>query len=129
MQRFKMVFAATLSFVLLAVAPAAARSDGFQGVFKDAIFGGLTGGLVGAAVMVFEEKPFDHAEYIAYGAAAGIMVGTFFGIIYSSRPRALAQVENGKLTYAFPMPVPVVEPGRNGHAAFGLRTELFSARF
>ncbi len=129
MQRFKMMLAAISSFVLLAAVPAAAHDDGFPGVFKNAVYGGLTGGLVGGALMVFQDKPFDHAEYIAYGAATGILVGTVFGIVGATRAQALARVQGGKLTCAFPMPLPVIEPGRNGRAALGLRVELFQARF
>jgi len=72
-----------------------AQQDSMKTVFQDAGFGALAGLLVGGALMVFTEKPGHHLDYLAYGAATGVLAGTAFGIYSVSRPLFL--VERGKV--------------------------------
>lgn len=69
---------------------------------EDAWYGGLLGGLVGGAVLIFKDEPEDHLEYIAYGFGAGIILGAAYSL--SSSSSALAEVEDGKLALGFPSP-------------------------
>ncbi len=87
-----------------------AFDDTLREVFTDAFYGAAIGGLVGGAIMVFQAKPFDHSNYIAYGAASGVLAGTALGLAKSAR--AFAEVENGRVKVAFPTVTPelVVSP-------------------
>ncbi|UOD34018.1 hypothetical protein DSN97_07555 [Deferribacteraceae bacterium V6Fe1] len=68
-------------------------------VMKDTAYGAVTGAIIGAAFLAFEEKPGDHLEYISYGAAGGAIVGAIFGIYEAT---ALVEIENGKTKIAMP---------------------------
>lgn len=105
MKQFKKLVAVMTLFSLLStVSSAFAADDTIKEVFTDAFYGAAIGGLVGGAFMVFRDKPLDHANYIAYGGASGVLLGTAFGLAKSAR--AFAQVENGKVKMAFPTIVP-----------------------
>ena len=107
----KLVVVMTLVSLLSTTSSAFAADDTIREVFTDAFYGAAIGGLVGGAIMVFQKKPFDHANFIAYGAASGVPVGTAFGLAKSAR--AFAEVENGRVKVAFPTVTPelVVSPG------------------
>ena len=78
--------------------------------------------------MVFKTKPFDHLNYIAYGAASGVLAGTAYGLAKSAR--AFAEVENGRVKVAFPTIVPelVVSPA-SGQTTVAWRADLFRGTF
>ncbi|MEI7817340.1 MAG: hypothetical protein WCI45_09140 [Desulfuromonadales bacterium] len=105
-------FAAIMTLVsLLATASSAfAADDTIKEVFTDAFYGAAIGGLVGGAIMVFEKQPFKHLNYVGYGAASGVLIGTAYGLAKSAR--AFAEVENGRVKVAFPTIIPelVVSP-------------------
>src|ERR1035437_3659465 len=103
----KLIAVMTLVSLLSTASSAFASEDTLREVFTDAFYGAAIGGLVGGAIMVFQRKPFDHANYIAYGAASGVLVGTAFGLAKSAR--ALAEVENGRVKVAFPTIIPELE--------------------
>lgn len=109
----KLVAVLTLVSLLSTTTSAFAADDTIREVFTDAFYGAAIGGLIGGALMVFKTKPFDHLNYIAYGAASGVLVGTAYGLAKSAR--AFAEVENGRIKMAFPtiMPELVVSPGSN----------------
>jgi len=71
-------------------------------VFKDGFYGGLAGALVGGAILAFNDEPGDHLNYIAYGAATGVILGTVYGV--ASVSRAFTEVENGKVYVSLPLP-------------------------
>jgi hypothetical protein len=100
----------TLISLLSMASSAFAEENTLREVFTDAFYGAAIGGLVGGAIMVFQTKPFDHVNFIAYGAASGVLVGTAYGLAKSAR--AFAEVENGRVKVAFPTITPelVVSP-------------------
>ncbi len=79
-----------------------AEENAMGEVFKDGFYGGLAGALVGGAILAFKDEPADHLNYIAYGAAAGVLVGTVYGL--ASVSRAFAEVENGNVYVNLPLP-------------------------
>ncbi len=81
-----------------------AAENSLREVFQDAFYGAGIGALVGGAFMVFTKKPADHLDYIGYGAAAGVLAGTAYGLAKSAR--ALAEIDNGKIKIAIPTIVP-----------------------
>ena len=103
----KLVAVMTLVSLLSTASSAFAADDTIREVFTDAFYGAAIGGLVGGAIMVFQTKPFDHLNYVAYGAASGVLVGTAYGLAKSAR--AFAEVENGRVKMAFPTVVPELQ--------------------
>jgi hypothetical protein len=100
----------TMAAVLSTSSSAFAADDTLREVFTDAFYGAAIGGLVGGALMVFTKKPAAHFDYIAYGAASGVLLGTAVGLTKSAR--AFAEVENGRVKMALPTIIPelVVSP-------------------
>lgn len=77
MHQFKR--SAVVALTLLCIAtPCFAEESGIKTLFQDAFYGGLTGGLVGAALLAFTKKPGTHLDYIGYGAAGGVIVGAAY---------------------------------------------------
>jgi uncharacterized membrane protein YebE (DUF533 family) len=105
MQRFtRIVSLMTLLAILCASTSAFAEENAFRDTFESALYGGAVGALVGAALMVFTKKPADHYINIGYGAAAGVLAGTAYGVVKSSH--ALALFDNGKVMIAMPAIIP-----------------------
>jgi hypothetical protein len=106
----KLITVATMVSIFSTASSAFAADDTIREVFTDAFYGAAIGGLVGGAIMVFKDKPLDHLNFIAYGAASGVLVGTAYGLAKSAR--AFAEVENGRIKVAFPTITPelIVSP-------------------
>ncbi|MDD2367279.1 MAG: hypothetical protein PHN84_14065 [Desulfuromonadaceae bacterium] len=96
----KMVVLITVFSVFSSTTSAFASDTTITEVFTDAFYGGAIGALVGGALMVFTKKPADHLNFIAYGAATGVLVGTGYGLAKSAR--AFAEVEDGRVNFALP---------------------------
>ena len=94
----------TLVAMLVATTSACADDNVFRDTFQSAFFGGAVGALVGAALLVFPNKPADHLNYIGFGAAAGVLAGTAYGVGKASR--AFASIDNGKIKIAMPIIIP-----------------------
>ncbi|MEK6577341.1 MAG: hypothetical protein AAB014_04915 [Nitrospirota bacterium] len=93
---FVILYAAGISSVSFA------EENAVRSVFTDGFYGGLAGALVGGAFLAFRDEPGDHLNYIAYGAAGGVLAGTLYGL--ASVSRAFAEVENGKVYVNLPLP-------------------------
>ncbi len=89
-------------FICWAV-PCRAAENAFKEVFTDSCYGGLTGTLVGAAVLAFAKKPGDHLDYMLYGGATGVMVGAAYGL-----GKAMVEMNNGKVKLSLPLLLPDV---------------------
>ena len=124
----RLVTVMTMVSLLSTATSAFAADDTIREVFTDAFYGAAIGGLIGGAIMVFKTKPFDHLNYIAYGAASGVLAGTAYGLAKSAR--AFAEVENGRVKVAFPTIVPelVVSPA-SGQTTVAWRADLFRGTF
>ncbi len=106
----KFVAVMTLVSIFSTASSVFAADEPIREVFTDAFYGAAIGGLVGGALMVFTHKPLDNLNYIAYGAASGVLAGTAYGLAKSAR--AFAEVENGRIKVAFPTITPelIVSP-------------------
>ena len=123
MRKMSMVLS-VLMFVCWSV-PCHAAENAFKNIFTDSLYGGLTGSLVGAAVMAFAKKPGEHLDYMAYGAATGVLVGAAYGI-----GRAMAEVENGKVKFAMPTVIPdIKESNSKGQTPIVVMAELLRGKF
>jgi hypothetical protein len=130
MKNVKRTFMIVLSATLLAIwsVPCYAAEGVFKEVFQDAVYGGLTGALVGAAVMAFTHKPGDHFDYIGYGGAGGVLVGAAVGML--STAKSLAEVDHGKVRFAFPTIIPdFQEPNSKGQTAYVINAQLLRGNF
>lgn len=124
----KLVAVLTMVSLMSTATSAFAADDTIKEVFTDAFYGAAIGGLVGGAFMVFKTKPLDHLNFIAYGAASGVLVGTAYGLAKSAR--AFAEVENGRVKMAFPTITPdLVESPSTGRTAVAWRAELIRGTF
>lgn len=106
----KLIALATMVSIFSTASSAFAADDTIREVFTDAFYGAAIGGLIGGALLVFRDKPADHLNYISYGAAAGVLAGTAYGLAKSAR--AFAEVGNGRIKVAFPTITPelIVSP-------------------
>jgi len=105
MNRFKKMAAfITLLSLLSASTSAFADDNTFRDTFQSAFYGGAVGALVGAALLVFTKKPADHLDYMGFGAAAGVLAGTAYGI--GKATRSLASIENGSFKISMPTIIP-----------------------
>lgn len=118
----------TLFTLLTGTSTAFAADNVFREMFQDAFYGGAVGTLVGAAIMAFTSKPGNHLDYMAYGAAAGVLTGATYGLAHSVR--ALATIENGKVKIAVPMIIPdVVDAPSSKQTVICWRANLLSGTF
>ena len=128
--KMKSVISLFLSLVLLvsSALPAAAQENAFKEIFEDALYGGLAGTLIGAATLAFTKKPADHLRNLGIGAGVGVIAGTAYGLVKTTK--ALAQVENGKVRFAVPTVMPELrEQNYRGDVAVVLNAELIRGNF
>jgi hypothetical protein len=124
----KLVAVMTLVSLLSMASSAFAADDTLREVFTDAFYGAAIGGLVGGAIMVFEKQPLKHFNYVAYGAASGVLVGTAYGLARSAR--AFAEVENGRVKVAFPTVTPeLIESPASGRTTIAWKADLIRGTF
>ena len=124
----KLIAVMTLVSMLSTVSSAFAGDDTFREVFTDAFYGAGIGALIGGALIVFTKTPSDHFNYIAYGAASGVLGGTAYGLAKSAR--AFAEIENGRVKIALPTIIPelVVSPSA-GRTAVAWKADLIRGTF
>jgi hypothetical protein len=108
--------------------PCLAEDNTDNSFFEDLFYGGISGGLIGAAVLAFSKQPGKHLEYIAYGTAGGVLVGATYGAL--ARTRSLAEVKNGKVTFSVPTIMPEIrEATPRGHSSIFAMAHLVSGTF
>ena len=107
--------------------PAFAADNAFKEVFEDSMYGGLTGAIVGAALLVFTQKKNDHLDYIYYGAAGGVLVGAGYGILKTAK--SFAEIENGKVKFALPTIQPDFQDAGARGMAMVVKAELVRGVF
>lgn len=71
-----------------------------QNVFRDTLYGGAIGAVIGVGFMLLTKEPKDHWNYIAYGAGGGIIAGAAISI--ASSTKAVAEIEGGRITFNVP---------------------------
>jgi uncharacterized membrane protein YebE (DUF533 family) len=129
MIRFKrIVVLMTLVTMLGATTSACADDNVFRETFLSAFYGGAVGALVGASLLVFPRKPADHLDFIGFGAAAGVLAGTAYGVGKASR--AFASINNGKLKIAMPIIIPdVAESPSSKQTIVSIRANILQGTF
>jgi hypothetical protein len=105
-----------------------AQEDRVQEVLTNSLYGGLAGVLVGAVVLAFTNKPGDHLDYLAFGAAGGAPAGATYALVKSPRP--MAELDNGKVTIGVPTIVPDIrDTNSRGQTPVVIMAELFRGNF
>jgi hypothetical protein len=119
----------TAIFSITWTAPCFAVESAFKEIFQDSLYGGLTGSLIGAAVMAFAKRPGNHLEYIGYGAAGGVLAGAAVGMVKISK--SLAEVdEKGKVKFAIPVIIPRFnDANARAQSSYTVNTQLISGKF
>jgi len=118
----------TCCAMLTSAASAFASDNAFREVFEDAFYGGAAGALVGAALLAFTKKPADHLDYLGYGAASGVLVGSAYGVAKSAR--SLAQIDKGSIKFALPTVLPdLTESPATRQTTITWRAELLRGTF
>jgi len=118
----------TLCALLASTTVSYADDNVFRDTFQSAFYGGAVGTLVGAALLAFTKKPADHLDYMAYGAATGILAGAAYGVVKSTR--SLATIENGKVKIALPTIIPdLIESPSSKQTTVCWRAELIRGTF
>lgn len=130
MKKLKKLAALLIMVSLLSTTSMACAEDNpLIEVFTDAFYGAAVGGLVGGAILVLSKKDIhNHLNYVAYGAASGVLVGTAYGLAKSVR--AFAEVENGNIKFALPTLTPelLVSPS-SGQTTVAWKADLIRGTF
>ena len=108
--------------------PCFASEDSFSStIFKDAVIGGVAGGLVGAAVLAFTRKPGQHLEYMAYGAAGGTVAGAAYGLFKAQT--SLLAIKGDTISVDVPLIMPDVQEKGSRGTNVTIMAELISGKF
>jgi len=108
--------------------PSFASDNAFRDLFENSLYGGLAGTLVGGALLVFTKKPSDHLDYLAVGAATGVLAGVTYSVVKQSR--SLVAIEDGNIKLAMPTVIPEFqETGVKGASSLMLKAELIRGKF
>ncbi len=122
-----MLFAAFLSITW--AVPCFAVESAFKEFFQDSFYGGLTGSLIGAAVLAFTKRPGNHLDYMGYGAAGGVLAGAAFGAVRIAK--SVAELDDkGKVRFAIPIIIPDIhEPNSRAQSSYTVNAQLLSGKF
>ena len=96
-------------------------------IFKDAMIGGLAGGLVGAAMLAFTRKPGQHLEYMAYGTAGGTVAGGAYGLF--KEQTSLIAIKGDKISIDVPLIMPDDQEKGTRGTNVTIMAELISGKF
>lgn len=130
MKKYRRILTRVISLFILIIwtAPCSAAENALKEVFQDSVYGGLTGTLIGAAVMAFSKRAGDHLDYMGYGAAGGAIVGAAVGFTLINR--SLVEVDKGKVKLAIPAIIPDFKDANSkGESGYVLNAELLSGKF
>lgn len=114
----KTLIAAILVLFLFQSAAFAFDTDG-EVIFKDAIYGGAIGGLLGIAISVTD------SDNLGSNISGGVIIGTIAGLAYGLHETStFVEIKDNKIKLA--VPIPIIIPKENG---VEYTASLFKARF
>ncbi len=103
MNLIRKAFVITLLLLFAVFTSKSHADETMRYTLNNALYGGVLGGLVGAAVLLLTDEPDDHLDYILTGAGVGVLMGAAYGIATSGVIESLAEVdEDGRLTFKMP---------------------------
>ncbi|WP_243371327.1 hypothetical protein [Geotalea sp. SG265] len=134
LRTFTLLLTAVLLTIIAAVPSFAAddhktlERNPFKEIFTNSIYGGLAGTVVGGALLAFTRHPADHVDRLAYGAAAGALLGAGYGVVKATR--SLMEVEDGKVKFAMPTIMPdIKETNSRGKTPVVVMAEFLRGTF
>ena len=120
-------------FVTSLVSPAAQASvnvtrssdeNPMKEVYKAALYGGLTGLLLGGAIAVADDENHNDGELLRWGFASGTLLGAGLGLWWVNhrpQPSALLEFRDGALRARAPIP----QPQRDGSVRLAIASLKF----
>jgi hypothetical protein len=102
MNLIKKTFVITLLLLFAVFSSRARAEETVRYTLNNALYGGVLGGLIGAAVLLLTDEPDDHLGYIPTGAGVGVLLGAAYGIATSGVIESIAEVEDGVFTLQMP---------------------------
>lgn len=102
MNLIKKTFVITLLLLFAVFSSRAHAEETVRYTLNNALYGGVLGGLIGAAVLLLTDEPDDHLGYIPTGAGVGVLLGAAYGIATSGVIESFAEVEDGVFTLGLP---------------------------
>ena len=130
MKRFNKIIACMTLVAMFGASTTAFAVDenAFRETFTSAFYGASVGALVGAALLVFTKKPADHLDYMGFGAATGVLVGTVYGVARSSR--SFVSIDNGSIRIGMPTIIPdLVESPSTRQTTLAWRADILRGTF
>ncbi|GMT47661.1 MAG: hypothetical protein IEMM0007_1227 [bacterium] len=90
----------TVLFLFLSQSVAFAAGAEGEIVFRDALYGGVVGSILGGAIYLIDQDNF--AAKLGMGVAVGTLGGLFFGV---AETRSLVEIKNDNVMFALPLPM------------------------
>ncbi len=76
--------------------------DTLEYTLKNALYGGILGGLIGSAVLLLSDEPDDNLSYIPTGLGVGVLLGAAYGLATSGVIESMGEIEDGRFTLKMP---------------------------
>lgn len=76
--------------------------DTLEYTLKNALYGGILGGLIGSAVLLLSDEPDDNLSYIPTGIGVGVLLGAAYGLATSGVIESMGEIEDGRFTLKMP---------------------------
>ena len=124
----KMIILMSVILLTSLSVPCSASENAFRDLFENTLYGGLVGTMVGGAFLAFTHKPKDHLDYLAFGAATGVLGGVTYSVV--KQTMSVVSIDDGKVKFAMPTIMPEFqETDKKGGSALMLKAELFRGKF
>ena len=98
----KKIFVITLLLLFAVFTSKSRAEETMRYTLNNALYGGVLGGLIGAAVLLLSDNPDDNLDYMLTGAGVGVLLGATYGIATSGVMDSIGEVEDGRFTLKMP---------------------------
>jgi hypothetical protein len=128
MIKHKMIILISALMLTSLSVPCSASENALRDLLENTVYGGLVGTIVGGAFIAFTHKPADHLDYLAFGAATGVLGGVTYSVV--KQTMSLVSIDDGNVKFAMPTIIPELqENGTKGGSSLMLKAELFRGKF
>ncbi len=99
----KKIFVITLLLLFAVFTTKSQAEETMRYTLNNALYGGILGGLIGAAVLLLSDNPDDNLDYMLTGAGVGVLLGATYGIATSGVIDSIGEIdEDGKFALKVP---------------------------
>ena len=128
MIKHKMIIVISALLLTSLSVPCSASESALRDLFENTVYGALVGTLVGGAFIAFTHKPKDHLDYLAVGAATGVLGGVTYSVV--KQTMSLVSIDDGNVKFAMPTIMPELQNnGTKGGSSVMLKAELIRGKF